>query len=153
MSHQCMVNQRLLVLLTKELSYIILPGIVVPVLPNSSTGSWSDNSQTLPVTKMNLAVEEHRLSPPMDPLDNALTTLPVPMGWRISAQLYPTWQFEWIGKVDCQRGHCSVPTGIQTLRDIPEMLLTHMFTVMFAQTAAFVCKIVVSWITTQQIVY
>jgi hypothetical protein len=43
-----MVNQRLLVLLTKDVSYIILTGIVVPVLPNSSTESWSDNSQTLP---------------------------------------------------------------------------------------------------------
>jgi len=60
----------------------------------------------------------------MDPLDNLLTTHPIPTGWEISLKPYANWQFGCIDNPDCPFGEGSGATQTWAQSDGPELLLT-----------------------------
>jgi len=60
----------------------------------------------------------------MDPLGNLLATRPIQTGWELTIELYPSWQFEFIDKLDRQFRNGSGWTLTWTRNDSLEPLLT-----------------------------
>jgi len=60
----------------------------------------------------------------MDPLDNPLSTHPIPPGSQFSKEPYPSAWFGFIENPDLQFGSGSFPTRTRTGSDGPEPLLT-----------------------------
>jgi len=60
----------------------------------------------------------------MNLLDNPQTTCPIMIGWEISVEPYPNWQFGWFDNAQYIFGDSSIPTCTQTSRCGPEQLHT-----------------------------